>query len=126
MKKIIEWLERIKIDLDTHCITWYTLELLDKVLAELKAPPRWETPEQREKRTGKAWQGAVYFNLLAKRDGHSVYIGDKYQTSSIEEVREIIDNLENKQHCREYTPVIICANSDSGKPPDGWRPEENE
>jgi hypothetical protein len=87
--------------------------------------PRWETPEQWEKRTGKAWQGAVYFNLLAKRDGHSVYIGDKYQTCSIEEAREIIDNLENKQQCHEYTPVVICANSDSGKPPDGWRPEED-
>jgi transcriptional regulator with XRE-family HTH domain len=92
-------------------------------IAELKTLPRWETLEQCIKRTGEPWKGAVYFNLLAKRDGHSVYIGDKYQTCSVEEALEIIDRLENKQHCHDYTPVIICANSDFGKPPDGWRPE---
>jgi hypothetical protein len=131
MKKVIELLEQAKLDLIKFSrdhskvgLAMSALSNIEEVLYDLRVRPRWETPDQWEKRTGEAWKGAVYFNLLRKRDGRSVYIGDKYQTCSIEEAREIIDNLENKQNCHDYTPIIICANSDSGKPPDGWRPEK--
>ena len=85
---------------------------------------RWETLEQWEQRMGEKWKGAVYFNLFSKKDGHSVYIDGKYQTHTAEDALEIIDRLENKQHCHDYRAIVICANSDNGRPPDGWMPDE--
>ena len=100
-------------------------DLITIAIRELRNPflVDFETPEQWETRTGKKWEDAVYFNLFSKKDGHSVYIGGKYQTMTIETALEIIDKLENQQHCHEYTAVVICANNDNGRPPDGWKPE---
>jgi hypothetical protein len=94
------------------------------IVEHVKSPPCWETPEQYRERTGKQWEGAVYFNLFNKKEGHSVYIDGKYQTHRVEDALVIIDRLENQQHCHDYTAIVICANNDNGKPPDGWRPEE--
>jgi hypothetical protein len=114
MKKVIEWLERIKIDLDTHCITWHALELLDKALAELKAPPSWETPEQWEKRTGEALQDNAM--VLWKRKG------DKYQDWSW---ADLSTYAHFKIHCGGHPERCIClVFSGPYMPPDGWKPEE--
>jgi hypothetical protein len=85
------------------------LELLNDAIAELKAPPRWETPEQYEKRTGEAWldNWAVYYRQ--KEHGTwSGWIVVKYSFAQ--------RGLEDTEH------VIVCA-TEAGPPPDGWMPE---
>jgi hypothetical protein len=114
MKMVVELLERVNIDINTHCITWYTSELLDRAITELKAQPRFETPEQWEKRTGEKWPDdwAVYV-----RNEKMIYPGCWH----VWEHKKWKDT-EIRTKIPHYT--IICANNDYGPPPDGWRPGE--
>jgi hypothetical protein len=75
---------------------------------ELKAPPRWETPEQWEKRTGKAWPDdwPVFFEY--GENSNSYYV-DMFRRVKSEEVLKI---------------GRICVFTQSGTPPKDWRPEE--
>jgi hypothetical protein len=80
------------------------LDLLDEALAELEAPPRWETPDQWEKRTGEKWpdNGAVYALVLLLR-GELIWEVMSYDTAT---------------SAAEY---IICA-TEAGPPPENFKP----
>jgi hypothetical protein len=86
------------------------IDMLKEAIAELEAPPRWETPEQWEKRTGKAWpnKAAVYYRCSR---------ADFWVVSSFGEAkRDIAMSF-------VHTADIVCA-TEAGPPPDGWQPEE--
>jgi hypothetical protein len=80
--------------------------LIAGAVADLKAP-RWETPEQREKRTGEPWP-----------DDWAVYA--LYETAAGEErfwaAEEYCYSRNGKSKC------IVCA-TEAGPPPDDWDPE---
>jgi hypothetical protein len=107
VKKAIETLERIKIDLDTHCITWRTLELLDRAIAELKAPPRGYTPEEWKAETDEAWPDDWAVYTICVKDHREFWY-----PKSLELVKKAGVPLKN----------VICA-TEAGKPPDDWRPK---
>jgi hypothetical protein len=73
---------------------------------EAESPPRWETPEQREKRTGKKWpDNWPVWALISLLHGELIWEVMSYDTAT---------------SAAEY---IVCA-TEAGPPPDGWRPEE--
>jgi hypothetical protein len=84
--------------------------LQNRLKREVKTNPRWETPEQYEKRTGKKWlyDWAVYFKTAI---AYSHGLGDVEWGV-----------------CRRKTASIdhdICVvATEAGPPPDDWRPEE--
>ena len=93
-------------------------------LTELKAPPRWETPEQREKRTGEPWpddwpvyccgqtdEFAKRYDALLKRPHGYTWMCMTYKKANNYEFYKMTH--------------IICA-TEAGPPPDGWRPEDNQ
>jgi hypothetical protein len=77
----------------------------------LKAP-RWETPEQREKRTGKPWPDnwAVY-ERYEDNDG-----GRKWYCESYDYAKK------NSKKRKRELKYVVCA-TESGPPPDNWEPE---
>jgi hypothetical protein len=87
--------------------------ILREVIAELENKPRWETPEQYEKRTGEKWP-----------DDWAVYTRAKYNTARwslwtaccLAEARFTL-----------YEAQIVRA-TEAGPPPDDddWEPEEQE
>jgi hypothetical protein len=90
---------------------------IESALAELQTPPRWETPEQREKRTGEAWpeNNGVYYR-------HKVYFGD--ESGDPFDYRWVNNWALDywKWQRRNTGAQIVCA-TEAGPPPDGWRPE---
>jgi hypothetical protein len=80
-------------------ITW--------AITKLKAPPRWETPEQRKERTGEDWPDdwAIYAAVMA--GGKSVWAVMLYRAAKD-------FNIPNYR--------IVCA-TEAGKPPENWKPE---
>jgi hypothetical protein len=112
VKKVAEILSRVKIDLDTHCITWYTLELLDRAITELQTP-RWYTPEQWEEQTGKPWPDDWLVYCLVE-ESHCRFPPNAAWVFGI------------YQWAKNWNPhcPVVCA-TEAGPPPDGWRPEEN-
>jgi hypothetical protein len=68
--------------------------------------PRWETPEQREKRTGEAWpdNGAVYA-LVELLHG------------------ELLWEVMSHDTAKTAANYIVCA-AEAGPPPNNWQPEE--
>jgi hypothetical protein len=124
MKKLIELLELLRA-LSCYLTTKCEIERLvakdkvekvekmvkdiDDAIAELKSP-RWYTPEQWEKRTGKAWSKdwAVYALYENKHGGHRWwYCGWGYEAIDYPGVKLL---------------TIICA-TEAGPPPDDWEPE---
>jgi hypothetical protein len=83
--------------------------LLAEAIAELKALPRWETPEQYVKRTGERWP-----------DDWAVYY--------IDPPRPYWDTQPTWEICRHDIAIrngLICVvATEAGPPPDGWRPED--
>jgi hypothetical protein len=85
MKKAIELLESIRKELSagssaksrsvSYDYLYKALKKIDHLIAELKAPLRWETPEQYEKRNGEKWPDdwAVYCFMF---DGQGWVVGD--------------------------------------------------
>jgi hypothetical protein len=113
MKKVIELLEDA-LDVMLHVTqipeSYQEIAYIKEALAELKAPPRWETPEQWEKRTGKAWpeMAAVYafpdlgwIAMSFWMPKLNTFLGD-----------------------RSHDDIIIICATESGPPPKEWRPEE--
>jgi hypothetical protein len=80
--------------------------LLAEVIAELKAGPRWETPEQYEKRTGEEWPLDWPIWYITKDEILGI------TTIGEEEVRKPWGNN-----------IYVIA-TEAGPPPFGWRPEE--
>jgi hypothetical protein len=84
--------------------------------------PHWETPEQRERRTGKKWpdEGAVYFydDLLG------------WRAISYIDYRKRITEIRQQTHAKKIDLIVndkqypcVCA-TEAGKPPDDWKLEE--
>jgi hypothetical protein len=84
-----------------------------KVLELLESPPRWETPEQWEKRTEEKYPdyAPVYFR---GRYGFAK-TWNRWKLGSFEEAIWVSDYWKDEFQ-------IICA-TEAGPPPDGWRPE---
>jgi hypothetical protein len=121
MKKVIELLERAEgaimlatagkpdssdLELCTDAINY-----INDAMALLQSP-RWETPEQREKRTGEPWPDDWVVYCRYRCNGYSLqgkWHGETYSRIKNEEY-----GLDQKQ--------IVCA-TEAGPPPDNWRPE---
>jgi hypothetical protein len=89
------------------------LGLLMESMAELKSP-QWETPKQREKRTGKVWpdNAAVYWRM--RDDKKSKWY--KWFPMPLEMAEMAIAKTIGEHQ-------LICA-TEAGPPPDDWEPEE--
>jgi hypothetical protein len=93
------------------------MEKIKAAIAELKDPPRWETPEQREQRTEEPWPDnwAVYIQIIRKDNGY-IY---KWKPCTF---REALIN-KSSPIWENHQIEIVCA-TEAGPPPDDWRPEE--
>jgi hypothetical protein len=115
MKKIIEMLEKADGKIGTVVVhdsgsakrRKEAETLVRQAVAKLEGRPKWETPEQYKKRTGKAWpdSGAVY-TICVKNHQEFWY------PKSLGLVKKVGVPLKN---------VIIAT--EAGPPPDDWRPE---
>jgi hypothetical protein len=121
MKKVIELLEGTRkgiigfgLDLEQRMTKAEARELnraidqISEVITKLKAPPRWETPEQWNERTGEDWPDdwAVY-----SRAEHTDGTWSPWQVSDYAYAK-----------CTMYKTQIVCA-TEAGKPPENWKPE---
>jgi hypothetical protein len=125
MKKAIEWLtEALKLISGS----WYvTREEIDRVVAirscikdaltELKTP-RWETPEQWEKRTGEVWpeNGAV---RIVNPKGE----WELMELWRAKQLEQDLARLDKDFGDEPEGLLIVCDRGEAGPPPDGWRPE---
>jgi hypothetical protein len=89
--------------------------IIDEALAILQAPPRWETPEQREKRTGEPWPGEapVWERYV------SSYSKGLWLLTTHKEAKGVADDRIKVG----YNSEVVLA-TEAGPPPDGWMPEE--
>jgi hypothetical protein len=120
MKKVIERLERVLRIIPSITVdNWVSNDglatvksLTEEAIAELQSP-RWYTPEQWERRTGKPWpdNGAVYCKCRY----------DFAETWSDWRIKSLGDAIWESSGFNKYQ--IVCA-TESGPPPDSWRPEE--
>jgi hypothetical protein len=102
MRKAVKWLEFVKDDLDFYNVTHITLDLLDRAIAELKAPDR-ETPEEYKNRTGRPWaDGSAVYMKVGKND---------WRTTTYRDAKFTAECFEGETSC-----LIYCANSDAGIP----------
>jgi hypothetical protein len=91
----------------------------------LLAPPCWETPEQRKKRTGKAWPDdwSVYYRFAYMHKtcagSYELFLGDWL----VGVHRHIVSNHKDAQKERIGKYQWVCA-TEAGPPPDDWRPDE--
>jgi hypothetical protein len=81
--------------------------------------PRWETPEQREKRTGEAWpdNGAV----------RALNPDDEWELMEYWRAKQLQQDLARLDKDFGDEPeglLIVCDRGEAGPPPDEWRPEE--
>jgi hypothetical protein len=85
---------------------------MEMVIKELKTP-RWETPEQYEKRTGNKWpDSALVYAMYEANDGSRIWGYESYGYAQY------------KREKNRHNPIwIICA-TEAGQPPDDWKPEE--
>lgn len=125
MKEVIDLLERAKCSLmNISCglsastnsdIADETIACIRNAIAKLQAPPRYETPEQYKKRTGKEWprNWAVYYSTKYG----SI---DDWEVSTYSDILEIIKHSGDDYVCED----IIVA-TELGRPPDGWTPEDD-
>jgi hypothetical protein len=130
MKKAIELLKQVKHKLrqvkvknDDFSAGWLGLaeKSLDEAIKELEATPRWETPEQWEKRTGEPWpdNGAVYYRDRGWHDAGQTGWCLWRVMSHKEAVKK-----PHEPNCSGVSTAdfqIICA-TEAGKPPDECRP----
>jgi hypothetical protein len=92
------------------------IDMLSEAILELQSPhPRWETPEQWEKRTGERWpnNGAVYVLYENNTNGNKWVFCESYYYAASEP-------------CEGNRLVAIICATEAGPPPDAWEPEEAE
>jgi hypothetical protein len=112
--------EHIKVvDDEEYCpICGETGYLMD--ISEEEAPPRWETPEQWEKRTGKAWpENAAVRVLLPNKEW------DLMEHWRAEQLRRDLARLDKDFGDEPEGLLIVCDRGEAGPPPNDWRPEED-
>jgi hypothetical protein len=123
MERVIELLERAMantvpttgvkpasgdMNLFTEAISYLNeaISYLNEAIAELKTPPRWETPERWKERTGKEWPNNAAVSYSTSDHG---WYADTYSLARILSMTSSVQ--------------IICA-TEAGPPPDDWKPEE--
>jgi hypothetical protein len=116
MKQAIEQLEQAKLfiqNIETRGNHAYldrenAKACVERAIARLKDSLCWETPEQREKRTGEKWpkKGAVYYRVykLYASDFDGAWGVCRYETA------------------QRYRDICVVA-TEAGPPPDDWVPE---
>jgi hypothetical protein len=116
MKKAIETLRAAKIIIlgligDENDPAFIAYDLLEEAIEELK--PRWETPEQYQKRTGKLWpdNGAVYTLYEDNDSDNRWWFCESYYYAST-------------GVCAGNRLVAIICATEAGPPPKDWEPEE--
>jgi hypothetical protein len=85
-------------------------------LPEAESKPRWETPEQREKRTGEKYpDGALVWSVskYAIIEKPTKYNRLHWWVGIYKEAKD-----------NKVVEIILCAYNHLGPPPDDWRPEE--
>jgi hypothetical protein len=114
VEKAIELLQDLKLDIHNLYVDRYSVALKDEaiklvntIIHELKSVPRWETPEQWEKRMGEKYP-----------DRAPVWCADNDNPAD----PWFLDYYENAVDDERY--YIICA-VEGLVPPDDWRPEES-
>jgi hypothetical protein len=109
MKKVIELLEDA-LDVMLHVTqipeSYQEVAYIEEAIAELKALPRWETPEQYEKRTGEKWP-----------DDWPVW---SITTDGILE----ITTMGEEEIRKTWGNHFYAIPTEAGPPPEDWRPEE--
>jgi hypothetical protein len=126
VRKVIEQLQKAYDQLnwttgesedDNQCIT-EAMNIIEGLIGELKAPPRWETPEQRKERTGEDWPegAAVFTRLRGKVEPWDISFYGKHK-QAVAFIERIGGNT---------APIDVVCATEAGKPPDGWVPEGEE
>jgi hypothetical protein len=95
-----------------------TINLIQETIALLKALPRWETPEQWEKRNGRKYQnkGPVWFRHTCKN-----YRGEQeFIAWFLKEYKDARDDYDF--HLPDYKQIVVAT--EAGPPPKDWKPEE--
>jgi hypothetical protein len=126
VKKAIEKMEGARAALDRTASWMKVLEsistaakLINEVLEELKAPPNWETPEQWEKRTGKAWPDNGAVRILNPEDEWELM--EYWRAKQLE---QDLARLDKDFGDEPEGLIIVCDRGEAGPPPKDWRPEE--
>jgi hypothetical protein len=108
------------------------INLIQETIALLKAPPRWETPEQWEKRTGSVWpdNAAVYYRVLhvwkkEKKTEWGNWDVLEYEFSK-RLAQQRYDVLSNEPGYKNKKLVQIVCATEAGPPSNDWNPEEAE
>jgi hypothetical protein len=86
-------------------------------MPEAENGPRWETPEQYEKRTGEPWPDdwAVY----------ALYEDNGGRLKWFAQSRGFTEKQIKRNKSDSRIKMMVCA-TEAGPPPDDWRPEEPE
>jgi hypothetical protein len=79
-------------------------------LKDIKAPPRWETPEQHKERTEEGWP-----------DDWPVYLRAQHTTEGWGEWHVAAYSVAKRE---KYEKQIACF-TEAGAPPDDWKPEDS-
>jgi hypothetical protein len=112
--KAYDWIEKATPGNEDYCdYLSEAMNLIDEVLSILKSP-RWETPEQREKRTGKKWpdKASVYIRLA---DGE-LQVEEYWRALQMENDLIRLD----KDFGDTHVPLLIICATEAGPPPDDW------
>jgi hypothetical protein len=126
VKKVIEYLETALKKLGyvaagivyTACKKPYSdaCDFLRVAITELKNRPRWETPEQYEKRTGEKWPDeAPVWERYVSPNSKGLWELEIYN-----EAKDTVE--ERREHGYTWTEIVLATKA--GIPPDDWKPEE--
>jgi hypothetical protein len=100
-----------------HC--WYPQEGISKKCIKAECATfcchKWETPAQYKERMGEDWSddNAVYCGYISNNSKYVRWLSPLY-------FWEAKDSMEEHP---DVQWVVLCANTDWGKPPDDWMPE---
>jgi hypothetical protein len=128
VKKVIELLEKALDDLESVYVDYgfdQTPKIdcrheIEQAIAILQALPRWETPQQWEKRTG---------NKYPENAAVRVFYSPKHGWDLMEywRAKQLVQDLwrlDNDYDVDLELIPIVCDCGVDGPPPDDWRPEE--
>jgi hypothetical protein len=95
------------------------IDLLDEAIAELKNP-RWETPEQWEKRTGNKYPEDAAVRIFYSPE-HGWDLMEYWRAKQLE---QDLARLDKDFDVDPKLIPIVCDCGVDGPPPYGWKPEE--
>jgi hypothetical protein len=120
VKKVIELLEEAKITLgwgmtgDLAAVN-SAYDRVKSVLEELRSRPRWETPEQFEKLTGKPWPDNV--PVWTRHQSPITGVWYPWNLNALKNIQDYYRST----NCESFQ-IVTC--NGPYPPPDDWKPEE--